>query len=86
MASWIARLSGETEDPGHIRELLGKLKQVAAEPQFGTGSSEFTSAHASASNFHVPDPEPQAPGVSTGAPGGEATASDWTPGGAPTPS
>lgn len=83
MASWIARLSGEAEDPAHIRELLAELKSVSSKPEYGTGSSEFNSAHAAASNFHVPDPPTQAPGEATGSPGGEATAADWTPGGAP---
>lgn len=71
MASWIARVSGDIEDPAKIRELLGELRGVVTKPEYGAGSSEFTSAHVAASNFHEPDPEVQAPGEATGSPGGE---------------
>lgn len=76
MAGWITNISGNTDDPSLISRLLGELKSVISKPEYGTGSSEFTSPHAAATNFHVPDPQTQAPGEATGSPGDGS----WTPG------
>lgn len=76
MAAWIATLSGEAEDPAHIRELLGELRTVASRERYGTGSSEFNSAHVAAQNFHEQARASGTPGEATGSPGDES----WTPG------
>lgn len=55
MAGWVIRASGDAEDPAHHKHLLEELANVLGRHDYGTGSSEFTSAHVQAGNFHEPD-------------------------------
>lgn len=83
MAGWIVNASGEVEDPSVVRSLFAELGEVLRKAEHGTGSSEFTSAHLSATNFHVQEEPPVAPGAATGAPGEEQASSQEGTGGFP---
>lgn len=63
MAGWTVSASGNADDPATHTSLLSRLKELLSDPHWGTGSTSFSSAHETASNFHA-------------APAGEATVSE----------
>jgi hypothetical protein len=56
---WAVAANGDAEAPETHRRLLARLKAVLDRPEAETGSSSYSSAHVTASNFH--DPAPQTP-------------------------
>lgn len=58
MASWHVVASGDSDDPEHHHRLVDDLRRLFAKPEYGTGSSEFASAHTTAMNLQdLPDPD-----------------------------
>lgn len=70
MAGWTVSASGNAEDPATHKGLLSRLAELLSDPHWGTGSTSFSSAHETASNFHT-------------APAAEATAPEGQPVAAP---
>jgi hypothetical protein len=78
MAGWTVTASGNADDPALHKSLRERLGQFLSDPEYGTGSSSFSSMHETASNFHVPvaspgedgaqPTPPDAPGAAGGAP------------------
>lgn len=63
MAGWTVTASGNADDPAAHESLFARLRDLLSDELFGTGSSSFTSAHVTDTNFHA-------------APAGEATVSE----------
>lgn len=70
MAGWTISASGNAEDPGAHASLFERLRSLLSDELFGTGSSTFSSAHVSETNFHT-------------APAGEAAGSEGQAAAAP---
>lgn len=53
MAGWTISASGNAEDPAAHESLFERLKELLSDGLFGTGSSTFSSAHKTDTNFHT---------------------------------
>jgi hypothetical protein len=70
MAGWTVTASGNADDPAAHESLFERLRDLLSDELFGTGSSSFTSAHKTDSNFHT-------------APAGESAGSEGQSAGTP---
>lgn len=82
MAGWVLRASGDADDPGAHKHLLERVAELLGHREYGTGSSEFSSAHATAANFHESAAEEEPPGAGAPADGQQEAGSPPEPGGA----
>lgn len=80
MSGWALRASGNTEDPRHHTWLVTELAKLLGHPDAGTGSSEFSSPHEYAPNFHL-DPPPAAAPTDGGQGGSDAGTGTGDPSG-----
>lgn len=53
MAGWTVSASGNADDPATHQSLLSRLGELLSDPHWGTGSTSFSSAHVTDSNFHA---------------------------------
>lgn len=83
MAGWILRASGDSDDPAAHKHLLERVAELLGHREYGTGSSEFSSAHATAANFHEGAAEEEPPVTGVPAAGQQEAGSPPVPGGAP---
>ena len=82
MATWIFTASGSSDNPDAHVQLAHEVAAVLADPEYGTGSSDFNSAYYAQPNFHTALAGDLAiPGPAAGDGGGHAGAADDLSGG-----